>query len=84
MSRIPNNRDVRFRRAQAAQQAADASVVARVVTLEETGVGGSLPDITGPAILGRESGTGQPVAITLGPGFSIVGGVLTYTPPVTP
>lgn len=46
--------------------------------------GGTLPDITGPSVLGLESGTGQPTSITLGPGFSIVDGELRYEAPVTP
>mgnify|MGYP001809726079 CR=1 FL=1 len=62
-----------------------ADLQARIANIEANGVvgGGTLPDITGPAVLGLESGTGQPVAITLGPGLSIVSGVLTYTAPST-
>lgn len=59
-----------------------ADLQTRIANIEANGVGvGTLPDITGPAVIGRESGTGQPVAITLGPGFSIVGGELRYTAP---
>lgn len=95
MSRIPNSRDTRFRRAQRAQeveaerlraadttqQAATDSLAQRVTALETAPP--AIPDITGPVLLGRESGTGRPVPIALGTGLSIVGGVLTYTP-VTP
>lgn len=56
-----------------------AGLNARLVNIETTppSGGGSVPDITGPSVLGRESGTGQPTEIAIGTNLSISGNILS-------
>jgi hypothetical protein len=53
--------------------------VIKVVTPGPPGPPGGGTTLTGPAVLGRETGTGAPTALPLGPGLSIVAGALTST-----
>jgi len=50
-----------------------------VIKVVTPGPPGPSLQITGPALAGRESGTGSLVAIPIGPGLAIVNGVLTAT-----
>lgn len=53
--------------------------VIKVVTPGPPGPPGGAISMTGPAVLGRESGTGAPGPISIGAGLEIVGGALRAT-----